>query len=216
MGGADGSERKRVDMLHELLDGGWLFSEFWVKALDEGTVVQVKEALSHDAETEHPYAVPGEVAAGQLDDNFLQLLGPGSNGLLNETIQGIGRLNHFAGHEQTVPFRAIGMKQAAEEAVDIGAQAVFRRAVAQLDRAPHGLGGAMAFIEDGAVELGFVAEMVIDGGDIDPGTVGDFADGGLVKATFGKNGASGKDELTAGVLDGSRIGDSQHEFKMLV
>src|SRR6185437_11786451 len=65
--------------------------------------------------------------------------------------------------------------------------------------------------EDGEIEAGFVAEMVVDGGDVGVGAGADFADGGGLEAVFGEDLTGSFDEAGAGGIGGFRGGSGDLE-----
>jgi hypothetical protein len=58
--------------------------------------------------------------------------------------------------------------------------------------------GGHRVAQNGEVQAGFIAEMIVDGGDIGSGAVADVADGGGLEAVFGENLPGGIDEAGAG------------------
>jgi hypothetical protein len=61
--------------------------------------------------------------------------------------------------------------------------------------------------QDGKIEAGFIAEMVVDGRDIGSGAIADVTDGSGLEAVFGKYFAGGIDEARPrGVVIGEGYG----------
>ena len=73
------------------------------------------------------------------------------------------------------------------------------------------VGGAMRLAEGGGVEFGLVAEMIVDGGEVDPGALGDLAGGGRTEAALREDLARRVQEALAKFADGQAVLGARHE-----
>jgi hypothetical protein len=215
LGRADSGQRERVDVVDEFFGGGRVGGKLRVEAVDDRAVLEEEEALGDDAAAEEEGARLRDSAAGEVGDDAGEFAAIGANPLLHQLVEGAGRLEHLAAHDGVMPFGAIRVEEAADHAVDEMAEAVFGGIGGALPFAGGFHGGAFRGVEALGVELGFVAEVIVDGGDIDASAIGDLADGGFVKAVLGENGTGGGDELLACLKNSWGIGN-QHRFQMIV
>ena len=73
-------------------------------------------------------------------------------------------------------------------------------------------GPAVGVFEDGGIESLFIAEMVIDRGEVGPGPPADFPDGGLAETAGGEDLAGGVQEALAGLRSGGGRRDFSFQF----
>ena len=66
--------------------------------------------------------------------------------------------------------------------------------------------------EDGGIEFGFIAEVIVDTGEAGTGAVGDFFDGGGVVAALGEDVGGGLKQTASGVLAGGIILHIRHLY----
>lgn len=189
----------------ETLDMGYQFRESWrfgpqhgAEAVDQRAVLQVKEALADDAEAEQVQGTFVEAAAGHFAQGFEELVTFGPDVFVDHAVEGRGGRDHFPRHDQTVPGRAFRIQSAPDHAFDekhepfhggrvLGPGAGVRRF----------LGGTVARGDQFLVETGLVPKVIVDGGDVYAGPLGDHSNGCPLVSQLREHAAGGLDDPLA-------------------
>ena len=172
----------------------------------------VEEALADDADAAKPDAGFIRTLSEQPSHDHSQLVRYGLEVLAGDRIQRRRRLNHLKRHQpssgQVGSFHEQPEQEGPHEAFEPAgrSQAIgFRRR----DRVPR-LGLRLQAAQDGEVQRGLVAEVVIHRRDVGSGATANFPHGGVAEAGLGEDGGGGVQELVAGG-DGARIAGSCFE-----
>lgn len=127
----------------------------------------------------------------------------GADDFFDDAGQGFGGLRHFVNHNaEMAGAPGVGIVHAEQHGGDHEAQGFFGGFGEGGGVAGFGIAcaGSHGVAQDGEVEAGFIAEMVVDGGDVGSRAGADVADGGGLEAVFGEDLASGIDEAGAGSI----------------
>lgn len=153
--------------------------------------------LADDVGGEGVELTRGEPRAGELSHAGSKGVPHGVDHGGDEFIEHESGLGHLAGDEYAVPCGLAVVEHAMKERGDEDGEALTRvgRKVAGEVGLVGGLGGV---VEEGAVEAGLVAEVVVGGGDVGSGESCDLADGGVAEASTGEDLAGGVKEAKAG------------------
>ena len=204
---SNGGEGDVVDVVGQFIQRVGGVGLVGVQALDhrEGEVVEV--ALGADG---------GGVAAGggfgglwghEVEDDLGQPGVDSFDGDFDQPVECGGRVHHLVGHQ----LRELGglavtelvFEHGADEEVQPTLGGFIRVEVSILVHADVGIGfvGAGAcVVEGGVVERLFVAEVVLDRGDVGVGGVTDRSHGGLAVAVLGEEGDGGVEQASVGIL----------------
>lgn len=174
--------------------------EIGPEQVDDRAGVRVVDDLADDAMG----AEPGNIVIRRPVQNTREDLAHsgvvGSDDFFDNAGQGVGGLRHFVNHDAKMAGASGGGKVHAEQhGGDHEAQSFFGcfgegRGVARFGMAT---GSGHGVAQNGEVEAGFIAKMIVDGGDVGSGASADVADSGRLEAVFGEDFAGGIDEPAA-------------------
>lgn len=192
----DRAEREIADVRGDGVEALGRHFEIGPEQFDDGAGVRVVDDLADDAVGAEARDVVIRRPVEQAREDLAHGGVVGSDDFFDDAGQGVGGLRHFVNHDaEMAGVSGARIMHAEQHGGDEEAQGFFGSFGEGSGFAGFGIAsaGGHGMAQDGEVEAGFIAEMVIDGGDVGSGAGADIADGRGLEAVFGEDFASGID-----------------------
>jgi hypothetical protein len=194
-------QRKSANVFSNLGDLGFADFKIGIQTFDNRLALQKIVALTHHGDADKAQLSSAELVAGKFAEGRDQeFISKRTNILFHQFVEGAGWIGHLPSHQTPFPCRPLRIEQVLEKMVNQAAETFLRRIGRLSHRITPGGSSGARIQDDQRIKFRLIPEMIVHGGDIDPGPIGDGADGGALEPLLGKHFAGGAENFIAGLF----------------